>query len=120
MNAVEAGVAADFWSDGEYEDWATFVEWFHDPGADPDDYYWREGSWWPAQPAEKPEKPKRPTRQLQVTRFIGADDGTAAVGCSRSQAYRHLHRAGAKQDCEGRSLRISIGAWEQYVQTTFS
>ena len=46
-----------------------------------------------------------------VTRFVRVGDVMSALGCSRSLAYEHLHRAGASSTDEVRFVGITVDHW---------
>jgi hypothetical protein len=54
-----------------------------------------------------------------TTLWVAAKDVRELLGCSRSQAYEHLHRAGATPAANGRALRIRADLWESYAARLF-
>lgn len=54
-----------------------------------------------------------------IHRLVSARDVMAAVGCSKSAAYRHLREAAGRPNGTGKTLRVPVDTWERYAKRAF-
>lgn len=57
--------------------------------------------------------------QPKVPAFVSARDVQAALGCSKSAAYRHLRFAAGRPMGTRKMLRVSTVTWARYAARTF-
>src|ERR1700722_11460864 len=70
--------------------------------------------WAASRPRRRTSNPSRPP--LPLTKWVSAKDVMHAVGCSRTMAYEHIHRAKGDEARTGEAVRVTVEQWERYAR----